>query len=121
MPGTGRVVRRETARAASCTHDALCGGEKAYGCCATKQSSTPIILAESHFFGQRDSILTASSAQFESQSSLLQEEDDTPMNHVLVRLGVNGPGIDGKRLLYNRTRKKIEGSCLQTAHDGRAR
>lgn len=45
MPGTKSVVRRGTARAESCTCDALCGGEEAYGCRATKRSCMPAMLA----------------------------------------------------------------------------
>jgi len=41
MPGTKRAVQRGTARAVSCTRDALDGGEEADGCCATKRSSMP--------------------------------------------------------------------------------
>jgi hypothetical protein len=40
------AIQRGTARAVSCTRDALCGGEEADGCCATKQSSIPAVPAE---------------------------------------------------------------------------
>lgn len=71
---------------------ALCGGEEAYGCRTTNGASTPIALADNQFFRQRDSNPTASTAGFESQSSRLKKEDDTPMVKVPVRLGVDGPG-----------------------------
>lgn len=100
------MLQRGTARAESCTHDALCGGEEAYGCRATNRASAPIVLADNQSFGQRDSIPTASTAEFESQSSLLQKEDDTPIVKVPVRL--ESMALEGWRATFLRSNIQVQ-------------
>ena len=93
MPGTRSAVQRGTARAVSCTRDSLCGGEKADGCRATKRSSMPGPSSE-FLFKQEDLGFIASSTEFESQSTILEKEEDVPMSYVAVRLEANEP--DGR-------------------------
>lgn len=80
MPGTKRAVQRGTARAVSCTRDALCGGEEADGCCVTKRSFMPGF-SNSLLFEQKD----------QSQAFVLETERDVPMSYVAVWSGANEP------------------------------
>lgn len=90
MPGTKRAVQRGTARAVSCTRDALCGGEEADGCCVTKRSFMPGP-SNSLLFEQKVQSLIATSTEFGSQSFVLETERDVPMSYVAVWSGANEP------------------------------
>jgi hypothetical protein len=91
MPGTRSAIQRGTARAVSCTRDALCGGEEADGCCATKRSFMPSVPAEAFSLIRKDPSLIASSTEFESQSIIIEMAGDTPTSQSQFVMGANEP------------------------------
>jgi hypothetical protein len=91
MPGTRSAIQRGTAHAVSCTRDVLCDGEEADGCCATKQSFMPVILAEAFSLIRKDPSLIASSTEFETQSVIIEMEGDMPTSQSQFGMGANEP------------------------------
>lgn len=90
MPGTKSAIQRGTARAVTCTRDSLCGGEKADGCRATKRSCMPGPSCD-FLFKQGGLNLIASPTEFESQSIILEKEEDMPVSHIAVWLEADEP------------------------------